>query len=98
PVMNLRRPPDAGGSLTLSGVPTRTQVPTRSLASLAGSAPFPGSSPARTGSTTADTSRRAAATWRTRRFVDLPIGEAPGCGVTKVKSLLSNDQAQLPGH
>src|SRR5262245_28252038 len=90
PVMNLRRPPVAGGSPTLSGVPTRTQVPAMSLASLVGSAPFlGGSSPAPAGSTTADT-RRTDATRRARRFVDLSIGEAPVCGVTKRKSLLPN--------
>src|SRR5262245_45116281 len=86
PVKNLRRPPDWGGSATLSGVPTNTQVPIRSLASLVGSAPLLcGWSPAPTRSTTADT-RRTAATGMARRFVDLSIGEAPVCGVTQRNS------------
>src|SRR5260370_42099594 len=82
PVMNLRRPPDLGGSETLSGVPTKTQVPTRSLASLVGSAaPLPGSSPAPTESVLPACSTRADARNRAvirmpRRFVDFSIGDA----------------------
>src|SRR5437870_1655068 len=87
PVKNLRRPPDLGGSLTLSGVPTKTQAPTRSLASLLTSgASLDGLSSARTGSVPPVGSTRADATKTPairmpRCVVGLFMADAPVFGV-----------------